>query len=62
MSAAEIIEELLKLSREEMRLVRDRMVELAAENGDVAICNSAALEGAMMLDRMEEENARGESR
>ena len=61
-SAAEIIKELPKLSREEMRLVRERMVELAAQIEDVAICDSAALEGAMMLDRLEDEDARGSSR
>ena len=45
-----------------MRLVRQRMLELAASNEDVAICDNAALEGAMMLDRMEEEDARRRSR
>jgi Fe-S-cluster formation regulator IscX/YfhJ len=53
MSAAKIIEELPKLSPAEVRLVRQRLIELAALNDDVAHCDQAALEGAMMLDRLE---------
>jgi hypothetical protein len=58
MSAAEILSELPKLTEAERRAVRHKLSELAAENGDVALCDQAALEGAMMLDRMEEEDAR----
>jgi len=61
-SASEIIKELPKLSAAELRLVRQRLVELAAENRDVEICDQAALDGALMLDRMEEEDARRQSR
>ncbi|MGD0208347.1 MAG: hypothetical protein ABSC89_12145 [Verrucomicrobiota bacterium] len=50
MSAAEILSELPKLT------------ELAAENGDIALCDQAALEGAMMLDRREEEDVRRQQR
>ncbi len=57
MSATEIINELPKLTETERRAVRQKLVELAAQDEDVALCNQAALEGALMLDRMEEEDA-----
>jgi hypothetical protein len=60
MSAAQIIEELPKLSEPERRAVRQKLLELGAENRDVKLCNQSALEGAQMLDRMEEEDARPE--
>ena len=59
MSAAEIINELPKLSAAEVRLVRQRLLELAAQTEDVALCDQAALEGAMILDRLEAEDAAG---
>ncbi len=62
MSATEIIDGLSKLTPAEIRLVRNRLLELAAQNQDVEICNQVALDGALMLDRMEEENARRQSR
>ncbi len=62
MSATEILNELPKLTDAERRAVRQKMVELAAENEAVAWCDQAALEGAMMLDRMEEEDARPQPR
>lgn len=58
MRAAEVINELPKLSESDRRAVREKLLELAAENDDVAICNQAALDGALMLDRMEDEDAR----
>ncbi len=58
MSATEIINELPKLSEAERRTVRQKLLELDARNDDVRLCNQSALEGAMMLDRMEEEDAR----
>jgi len=58
MSAAEIIEELPKLTEAEKRLIRRRLVELAAENADIEACNEAAAQGAILLDRMEEEDGR----
>ena len=58
MSATEIIQELPKLTEAERRAVRQVLSELAAENEDIQACNQAALEGALMLDRMEEEDAR----
>ena len=58
MSAAEIINELPNLTEAERRAVREKLSELAAEHEDVNLCNQAALEGALMLDRMEQEDAR----
>ena len=55
MSATEILEELPKLTEAERRAVRERLVELAAENEDVRLCDLAATEGARLLDAMEEE-------
>jgi hypothetical protein len=57
-SATEILSELPKLTEAERRAVRRKLSELAAENEEIALCDQAALEGAMMLDRMEEEDAR----
>ena len=62
MSAAEILNELPKLADADRRAIRQRLLELAEKNDDVAACNQAALEGAMMLDRMEDEDARRQSR
>ena len=58
MSAAEIMQELPKLTEAERRAVRRKLSELAAENEEIALCDQAAVEGAKMLDRMEEEDAR----
>jgi hypothetical protein len=58
MSAAEILSELPKLTETGRRAVRRKLTELVAENGDIALCDQAALEGAMMLDRREEEDVR----
>lgn len=62
MSATEIINDLPKLTEAERRAVRQKLVELAAENDDVALCDQAALDGAMMLDQMEDEDARRKAR
>jgi len=61
-SAIEILNELPKLTEAERRAVRQKLIELAEENEAVAMCDQAAMEGAMMLDRMEEEDARNQSR
>ncbi len=58
MSATEIINELPKLSEEERRAVREKLLELAMENEDINLCNQSASEAALMLDHMEEEDAR----
>jgi len=62
MSATEIINELPRLTETELRSVRQRLLELAAQNQDIELCNQAALEGAAMLDRMEEDDARHQGR
>jgi hypothetical protein len=62
MSATEILNELPKLGEADGRAIRQLPLELAEKNGDVAACNQAALDGAMMLDRMEDEDARRQSR
>ncbi len=62
MSTAEILNELPKLTEADRRAVRQRLLELAEENEAVALCDQAALEGAMMLDRMEDDDARRQSR
>jgi hypothetical protein len=62
MSAAEIISELPKLTEVDRRAIRQMLLEIASRHEDVAACNEAATEGAMMLDRMEEEDARRPSR
>lgn len=56
MSAAQIIAELPNLSPAELREVRRKLVELAEENADVALCDAAAPEGAQMLDQMESDD------
>lgn len=62
MSVAEIIRELPKLTEADRRAIREGLLEIANANPDVALCNQAALEGAMMLDRMEDDDARRKSR
>jgi len=62
MSATEIIDQLPKLTESERRAIRQKLSELAAQNEDIDLCNQAALEGAMMFDRMEEEDARRQQR
>jgi hypothetical protein len=62
MSAAEIIRELPKLTEADRRAIREMLLEIANENPDVALCNQAALEGAMLLDRMEDDDAGRQSR
>jgi hypothetical protein len=61
-TATDIINELPKLTDAERRAVREKLSELAAQNEDIALCNQAALDGALMLDGMEEEDARRKSR
>lgn len=53
----EIIKELPRLTEEERRAIRQVLLDIANQDGDVAACNQAALEGAMMLDRLENEDA-----
>lgn len=53
MSAAEIIRELPKLSEADRRAIREMLLEIDNQNADIALCNHAALDGALLLDRME---------
>ena len=46
----------------ERRAIRQILLDIANQNKDVALCNQAALEGAMMFDRMEDDDARRQSR
>ena len=62
MSATEIIRELPKLTEADRRAIREALLEIANENPDVALCNQAACEGALLLDRMEDNDARRQSR
>ena len=62
MSTADIIRELPKLAEADRRAIREALLEIANKNPDVALCNQAALEGAMMFDRMEDDDARRQSR
>ena len=62
MSASEIIHELPKLTEAERRAIRQVLSDLAAENDDVRLCNEAALDGALMLDQLEADHARDQSR
>jgi hypothetical protein len=57
MSAAQIIDELPKLKLADLRAIRRKLVELAGQNEDIAACDAMALEGAQMLDRLEQEDA-----
>ena len=58
MSASEIIKELPKLSEAERRAVREGLLEIANQDADVALSDQTALDGVLMLDRMEDEDAR----
>ncbi len=49
--------ELPKLTEAELRLVRRRLLEIAAQNQDIDLCNQAALDAGLMLDRMERDDA-----
>jgi hypothetical protein len=62
MSAAEIIRELPRLAEADRRAIREALLEIANENPDIALCNQTAVAGAMMLDRMEDDDARRPSR
>lgn len=55
-SVTEIINELPKLTHQERRLVHNRLLELSAEDSEVNSCNESALQGAALLDAMEEKD------
>lgn len=58
----EIIKELPRLTEQERRAIRQVLLDIANQDDDVAASNQAALEGAMLLDRMENEDAQRKSR
>jgi hypothetical protein len=60
-SASDIIKELPKLSEKERRAIREGLLAIANEDPDVALCNQSALDGALTLDRMENDDARRQS-
>jgi len=62
MSTAEIIKELPKLTEADRRVIREVLLEIANQDPDVALCNQSALEGALMLDRLEDDDARRQAR
>jgi hypothetical protein len=62
MSASDIIRELPRLTEADRRAIREVLLEIANENPDVALCNQTALEGARMLDRLEDDDASHQSR
>ena len=61
MSVAEIMKALPNLNEAERRAIREGLLEIANQDPDVAVSNQAALDGALMLDRMEDEDARRQS-
>ena len=62
MSAAEIMKQIPRLTDTERRAVRQMLLDLANQDADVVSCNQAALEGAMIFDRMQDEDAQRKSR
>lgn len=50
-----MIKELPKLSEAERRAIREGLLEIANQDPDVALCNQAVLDGALILDRTENE-------
>ena len=58
MSAMDIIKELPRLTEAERRAIRQVLLDIANQDADVAACNRSALEGAMMLDRLEDQDAK----
>lgn len=61
-STAEIIKELPHLPEADRRAIRDVLLEIANRDPHIAACNQSALEGAMMLDRMEDDDGRSHAR
>ena len=53
MSTMEIIKELPRLTEQDRRAIRQVLLEIANQDEGIAACNQSAVEGAMILDRME---------
>jgi len=62
MSAAEIIKELPGLSESDRRAIRRKLLDMANQDPDIALCNQSASEAAVLLDRMEDNDAGRHSR
>jgi len=62
MSAAEIMKQIPRLTDTERRAIRQMLLDLANQDADVASCNQAALEGALIFDRTEDEDVQRNSR
>jgi len=62
MSAVEIIQELPRLTEQERRAIRQVLLDISNQDDAVAACNQAALEGAMLLDRLENDDAQRKPR
>ena len=58
----DIIKELPRLSEQDRRAIRQSLLDIANQDDDVAACNQSALEGAMMLDRLEDQDAQRKPR
>jgi len=57
MSMAEIIDELPRLTHHQRRELCQKIIELEAGSGDIALCDEAARQGFAMLDEMEAQDA-----
>ena len=55
MSKAELVNQLSKLTYLQHRELCRKIIELKAENADIAQCDEAALRGFAMLDQMEDQ-------
>jgi len=62
MTATEIVKEIPKLTELERRAVRQALLDVANQDPQIAACNEAALQGALMLDRMEDDDAQRKGR
>ncbi len=62
MSVTEIIQEIPRLSLAERRLLAAKIVELEPERETLEMCDHLAGEAMQVLDRMEDEDARGTKR
>lgn len=56
MGVSQIIQELPNLTAFDLFAVRRKLMELADENEEVALCGAMALEGAQRLDQIEAED------
>jgi hypothetical protein len=62
MSVAEIIKELPRLTERERREIRATLLEIANMDPEIAACNQTALQGAFLLDRMEDQDGQNKPR